>query len=110
MIFKIFTVVRDPYERFWSELAYRRLPPPNRFPFSMRVSARTLAFLAEKRYSILRDLNCHMRPQSDFIDGQSRDRVEILRFENLEKDFTALRLKWHLPMCPCHTLMFLKRK
>lgn len=95
--FKIFTVIRDPYKRFWSELAYRRLPPPNRFPISFRVSARVLAFLAKKKYPILLDLNCHMAPQSDFIEGRSRDRVEILRFENLSEDFAALKKKWNLP-------------
>jgi hypothetical protein len=98
--FKIFTVIRDPYARFWSELAYRRLPPPSRFPISFRISARVLAFLARKKYPILRDLNCHMIPQSDFIDGQSRDRVEILRFENLAEDFAALKKKWDLPDVP----------
>ena len=98
--FKIFTVIRNPYMRFWSELAYRRLPSPNRFPVSIRISARVLAFLARKKYPILRDLNCHMLPQSDFIDGLSGDRVEILRFENLAEDFAALKKKWDLPDGP----------
>ena len=109
--FKIFTVIRDPYARFWSELAYRRLPPPNRFPVSFRISARVLAFLARKKYPILRDLNCHMVPQSDFIDGLSRDRVEILRFENLAEDFAALKKKWDLPDVPLpHTNASKKKK
>lgn len=108
--FKIFTVVRDPYTRFWSEVAYRRLPPPNRFPISFRVSARFLAFLARKKYQILLDLNCHMAPQSDFIDGKSRDRVEILRFENLAEDFAALKKKWNLPDEPLPHINASKKK
>ena len=109
--FRIFTVIRNPYERFWSEVAYRRLPPPNRFPISFRMSAGTLAFLARKRYAILRDFNCHMVPQSDFIDGRSKGRIEILRFESLDADFTALQKKWDLPDVPLpHTNASIKKK
>ena len=108
--FKIFTVIRDPYARFWSELAYRRLPPPNRFPVSFRISARFLAFLARNKHPLLRDLNSHMKPQSDFIDGLRRDRVEVLRFENLAENFNALKKKWNLPNEPLPHINASKKK
>lgn len=95
--FRIFTVVRNPYNRFWSEWKSRKLPPPMRFPVSFYLSAEQLIFLAEKRFSILKDFNSHIHPQTSFIEGQSEDRVRIIRFENLNEDFSHMISDWELP-------------
>ena len=94
---RAFTVVRDPYARFWSEWKYRRLPPPSRFPFSTLLSVRALVYLSENPIAKLKDLNSHMRPQYTYVEGQSRDRLRILRFENIQEEFSQLCRDWDLP-------------
>lgn len=98
--FRIFTVVRDPHKRFWSEWRSRKLPPPMRFPISFYLSAQQLARLSEKPVRVLKDLNSHMRPQVTFTKGQSSDRLRILRFETLAEDFSRLCADWGLPDDP----------
>ncbi len=94
---RIFAIVRNPYNRFWSEWKYRRLPPPQRFYFSTLLSVPMLIRLSEKPIAKLKDLNSHMRPQSSFLTGQSRDRMRILRFEDIGEAFPQLCRDWGLP-------------
>ena len=94
---RVFTVVRNPYYRFWSEWKYRRLPPPQRFYFSTLLSVPLLIRLSEKPIARLKDLNSHMRPQNDFLVGESRDRVRVLHFENIGEEFSQLCRDWNLP-------------
>jgi hypothetical protein len=98
--FRIFTVVRCPYKRFWSEWSSRKLPPPMRFPFSFHLSTKTLIDLTRREIAVLKDLNSHMRPQCQYLTGQAEDRVRILRFENLAADFSAMQRDWALPDMP----------
>lgn len=94
---RVFTVVRNPYNRFWSEWKYRRLPPPQRFYVSTRLSVPMLIRLSEKPIKVLKDLNSHMRPQNDFLVGESRDRVRVLHFENIGEEFSQMCRDWDLP-------------
>ena len=94
---RCFTVVRNPYTRFWSEWKYRRLPPPQRFYFSTLLSVPMLIRLSEKPIAKLKDLNSHMSPQSRYLTGASRDRVRVLRFENIAEDFSQMCRDWDLP-------------
>ncbi|MEL6465519.1 MAG: sulfotransferase family 2 domain-containing protein [Pseudomonadota bacterium] len=98
--FRIFTVVRDPYKRFWSEWRSRKLPPPMRFPISFYLSVAQFIRLSERPVPVLKDLNSHMRPQVTFTTGQSTDRLRILRFENLADEFEQLCRDWNLPVQP----------
>jgi hypothetical protein len=102
--FKIFSTVRNPYDRFYSELNYRRLPPPGRFPFSFRLPAHFLMFLAEKKFTLLKDLNSHMRPQYEYLLGKSERRVRLLRLENLQDEFGDLMREWGLYNGPLQML------
>lgn len=96
--FRLFTIVRDPYKRFWSEWRSRKLPPPMRFPVSFYLSVGQMIRLTEKPIPVLKDFNSHMYPQSTFIQGKSAGRLRILRFENLATDFTELCKDWDLPL------------
>lgn len=98
--FRIFTIVRDPYKRFWSEWRSRKLPPPMRSPISFYLSVGQMIRLTEKPVAVLKDLNSHMRPQVSFVTGQSADRMRILRFENLAEEFAQLCADWDLPAEP----------
>lgn len=98
--YRIFTIVRCPYKRFWSEWSSRKLPPPNRFPLSFYLSARTLVALAKRENPALKDLNSHMRPQYKYLEGQAEGRVRVLRFENLNADFVSMQKEWGLPETP----------
>jgi hypothetical protein len=95
--FKIFTIVRDPYTRFWSEWSSRRLPTPNRFPMSFFLSLRLMIYLAERPISRLQDLNAHISPQYQYLEGLSAHRIRILRYENLATDFRRMVKDWKLP-------------
>lgn len=107
--FRIFTIVRSPYERFWSEWSSRKLPPPMRFPLSFYLSVNTLITLTQMELSILKDLNSHMRPQHQFLSGQAEDRIRILRFENLGADFNSMQKDWGLSEAPLPELNMSKR-
>ena len=98
--YRIFTVVRCPYKRFWSEYSSRKLPPPNRFPFSFHLSAKILIYLTKRKVAAFKDLNSHMRPQYKYLEGQAESRVRVLRFENLGADFSAMQKDWGLPEMP----------
>lgn len=95
--YRIFTVVRDPYKRFWSEWSYRRIPNPKRYPVSFYLPVKTLTRLAKNPVSRLKDLNSHMRPQWSFLTGKATNRVRILRFETLAEDFRKMQIEWELP-------------
>ena len=45
--YKIFTVVRNPYTRFWSEWSSRKLPT-EKIPFSFYLPLKTLIYLTKK--------------------------------------------------------------
>ena len=94
---RLFTVIRNPYSRFWSEWKYRRLPPPERFYFSSLMSVPMLIRLSDRPIARLKDLNSHMRPQNTYLTGQSRDRLRILRFENVAEEFSQMCRDWGLP-------------
>lgn len=95
--FRIFTVVRNPVTRFWSEHSYRRLPSTSRCPITIAPSAAILKRFAEKPIHLLKDLNSHLRPQHIYIEGKTRDRIRILKFENLNEEFALLCRDWDLP-------------
>ena len=96
--YKIFTVVRNPYTRFWSEWSSRKLPPPKRFPFSFYLPLKTLIYLTKKNFYFLKDFNSHMKKQSYYLRSKSQDRVRVLMFENLSNEFKALQAEWNLPI------------
>ena len=98
--FRIFSVVRDPVERFWSEYRYRRIPSPKRFPISFPVPAETLIQWIDACPVQLKDVACHLRPQHTFLVGKSELRVRLLRFEKLGEDFSRLQQEWGLPSQP----------
>lgn len=98
--FRIFTIVRDPVARFWSEWKSRKLPPPMRFPISFYLPVKLMIRLTEQPIAALKDFNSHMAPQVTFTQGQSRDRLRILRFETLAQDFAQLCNDWDLPPLP----------
>lgn len=98
--YRIFSVVRCPYKRFWSEWSSRKLPPPNRFPLSFYLPTKILINLAEREVERLKDLNSHMRPQYKYLEGMAESRVRILRFENLREDFSSIQKDWGLPEIP----------
>lgn len=108
--FRIFTVVRDPYKRFWSEWRSRRLPPPMRSPISFYLSVKQMIRLTEHPIAALKDFRSHMYPQIQFIRGKSADRLRILRFENLAEDFSELCKDWDLPNQPLPRSNEAKRK
>ena len=108
--YKIFTVVRNPISRFWSEYRYRRLPPPNRFPIHMNLPASALKFLTENPVGVLKDLNSHMRSQYKYLEGTSCERVEVIKFENIGEDFKRLQLEWDLPVLPLPKLNSSKKR
>lgn len=91
--YTLFTVVRDPISRFWSEYFWRRLPPPSRYPVSARVPLPLLMHFQKHPCPILKDLNSHLKPQYEFLIGKSTSRVHVLRFENLETEFGELMNK-----------------
>jgi len=95
--YRIFTIVRNPYTRFWSEWSSRKLPPPSRFIVSFYLPLILLIFLSKKKYNFLKDFNSHMKPQSSFLFGKNNYKIKILRFENLNEEFEQLIEDWHLP-------------
>lgn len=95
--FRIFTVVRNPFSRFWSEYSYRYLPPPDRYPISTRLPLGLLIHLARNPVPVLKDLNSHLRPQWTYLQGKAHHRVHVLRFESISEEFPALMQKWDLP-------------
>jgi hypothetical protein len=95
--YRIFTIVRNPYKRFWSEWAYRKMPPQNWFRLSFFLPLPILIRLTEHPISRLKDFNSHVRPQYRFLEGRSTARVRMLRFENLAEEFAALTHDWGLP-------------
>ena len=96
--FKIISVVRDPYARFVSEYNSRRLPPPRRSPINFALPLSLLIHFANNPLTRLKDLNSHLRPQHTYLSGLSQDRVRILRFENLNADFSQLIHELKLPV------------
>lgn len=102
--FRLFTIVRDPLARLLSEWSYRRVPSPRRLGFGLRLPLRLmLAEAAEPPHPLapwLRDLRAHLRPQSAFLRGRAAERVRVLRFETLARDFAALQADWGLPVTP----------
>lgn len=98
--FRIFTVIRNPYKRFWSEWSFRKIPNPKRYPISFHLPLSTMIRLTKNPVARLKDFNSHMRPQWTYLEGASADRVRVLRFENLGADFDALKADWGLPDNP----------
>ncbi len=95
--FKIFSVVRNPYNRFVSESKYSKL----RFGFiKFRLPMRFLIFIYKrygKKVNIFRDIYDHLIPQIKYLEGNARNRIIILRLENLNSEFERLVLSWGLP-------------
>mgnify|MGYP001442885822 FL=1 len=95
--FKIFSVVRNPHNRFVSESKYRKF----RFGFIKFRLPMTLLIFIYKRYgkkvNIFRDIYDHLIPQIKYLEGNARNRINILRLENLNSEFERLVLSWGLP-------------
>jgi len=98
--YNIFTVVRHPLTRFISEVRSRRLPPPRWSPINFKVPPWMMLYFMKNPYRRLKDLNCHLRPQNTFLEGDARDRVKILRFETLSDDFNCLQRELQIPEIP----------
>lgn len=96
--FTIFTVVRHPLDRYWSEFRYRRFPGRKKFPVGLRLPLGWFERLASAEIDYLKDFNCHLRPQAGFVSGASADRVRVLKYETLADDFDAFRREHDLPV------------
>jgi hypothetical protein len=110
--FRVFTVVRHPVTRFWSEFSYRRIPSASRCPLNFAPPASLLKFIAERPVRVLKDLNSHLRPQYTYLEGEIRDRIRIIKFENLNEEFEILCRDWGLPIksLPRHNSSKKRRK
>ena len=92
--YKIFTVVRNPYNRFLSELRYRKIGLKS---LNIPLTPKALIFLYKHKLKFLKDFNEHLLPQSYFLKGNSEDRIKVIRFENLQNEFSDLMNHWNLP-------------
>ena len=83
-----FAIVRNPFDRLWSEYNYY---------WAHLCSWDHFFELFPKwmfdDHETGRDALRHIKPQNEFID----DRVEVLRFENLKSDFYSFCVKHNLP-------------
>ena len=99
--FRIFTIVRNPYKRFWSEWAYRKIPSPRRkIGYYPTVNQLISMGTGNSNLSIMKDVQSHLQPQSKFLISQAEGRVKILKFENLTEEFNLLKQEWDLPSLP----------
>lgn len=84
----LFAIVRNPYDRIISECKYRggKCNDINKFIIENLKAYKKNKFI----------LDSHLIPQSEFIKGNVECK-EIIRFENLNKDFEKLLKKYNYP-------------
>ena len=78
-----FAIVRDPLDRFISELNYLATQDPTFIEKYRDINQ----FIKEKLVEGSKDYDCHLIPQSEYLVDAYGDPVQnILRFENLNED------------------------
>jgi hypothetical protein len=91
---KLFTVIRNPYNRIISEFKYQNRHTPGKIN---KVELNNFVSSLKKNISENKFKNdCHLLKQIEFIqneDGVINKNIEILRFENLDEDFYNLLKK-----------------
>ena len=91
---KLFTIVRNPYDRAVSEYKYRNEILSKK---KKNVSKKSLNnFIRNLEREIKKNKYCfdsHVIPQHEFIDEDT----EVIKLENIEKDFPILMKKYNLP-------------
>lgn len=88
---KIFTVVRNPLDRLWSEYNFAHYCNMDWNQFLIRVINDEFI----DNYQMGADNKRHILPQSDFINDKYK--VRILRFEHLKNDWHKMLRDWNLP-------------
>lgn len=76
--FKVFTIIRHPYERFISEYNYRYI----------KDLPESLTDFSKKFLGLCKNWDNHHLSCSEFIEGSKN--IEIIKFENLQEDFKKL--------------------
>ena len=89
--YKVFSIIRNPYERFLSEFNYRRFPGKRfrilKYKLGIKPNFETFCYLAKNKpfKRLFRDFYDHLQPQSQFLRDSVKP-IKIIRFENMNSE------------------------